>query len=72
MENKSKAGKMTVTFPDGSRLTAMAPMGLPGTLATVGWEAHRARAAIADMDMTSIQRLLRHSDALRALRQAGY
>lgn len=71
MENK-KAGKMVVTFPDGSRLTASAPMGLPGTLATVGWEAHRARAEIAEMDMTGVQILLRRSDLFRALRQAGY
>ena len=54
--------KMKVTFPDGSTLNASAPMGLPGTLATAGWEAHRVRAQVVEMDMTGTQILLRRSD----------
>ena len=64
--------KLTVTFPDGSTLDASAPMGLPGTLATSGWDAHRVRAQIVEMDMTGTQILLRRSDMFRALRQATW
>jgi hypothetical protein len=72
MDNNAKAGKIVVTFADGRVLHALAPMGLPGTLATLGWDAAAARARMIEMEMTGVQILLHRADAMRALRRAGY
>jgi hypothetical protein len=58
---------ITVTLPSGETLTAPAPMGLPGTLATMGWEAARVRAEVGEYDMTGQAILARRADLTRAL-----
>lgn len=58
---------ITVTLPNGETLTAPAPMGLPGILATMGWEAARLRAEVAESDMTGRAILARRAELTRAL-----
>jgi hypothetical protein len=56
-----------VTLPTGETLTAPAPMGLPGILATMGWEAARLRAEVGERDMTGRAILARRAELTRAL-----
>jgi hypothetical protein len=56
-----------ITLPNGQTLTALAPMGLPGILATMGWEAARLRAEVGEYDMTGRGILARRADLTRAL-----
>ena len=58
---------ITVTLPTGETLTAPAPMGLPGILATMGWEAARLRAEAGEFDMTGRAILARRADLTRTL-----
>jgi len=58
---------ITITLPDGSTISSPAPMGLPGVLATMGWEAARLRAELAEYDMTG-EALLRRRAELRFMK----
>ena len=53
-----KKDKLVVTFSDGRVLHALAPMGLQGVLATVGWDGAAAAAARADAGIPTVQKLL--------------
>jgi hypothetical protein len=59
---------ITVTLPSGETMTAPAPMGLPGVLATMGWEAARLRAEVVELDMTGREIIRRRSNRLRGAR----
>lgn len=61
--------KMVVTFADGRVLHALAPMGLRGVLATVGWDGAHAAAERGDAGIPTVQKLLLRSDALAQLRR---
>lgn len=58
---------ITITLPNGETMTSPAPMGLPGILATMGWEAARLRAEVAESDMTGRAILARRAELTRAL-----
>ena len=58
---------ITVTLPTGQTLSAPAPMGLPGIVATMGWEAARLRAEAREFDMTGRAILAGRADLTRTL-----
>ena len=57
----------TGTLPTRGNLTGPPPMGLPGILATMGWEAARLRAEAGEFDMTGRAILARRADLTRTL-----
>lgn len=57
---------ITITLPNGETLTHPAPMGLPGILATMGWEAARLRAEVGEYDMTGRAILSRRAAITRS------
>jgi hypothetical protein len=58
---------ITITLPNGATAASPAPMGLPGILATMGWEAARLRAELGEYDMTGRAILARRAELTRAL-----
>lgn len=58
---------ITITLPNGATISSPAPMGLPGILATMGWEAARTRAELVELDMTGQAILARRAEFTRAL-----